>query len=81
MSIVNDEARDDNLSEHEGLEALSKNPPNKPTLNVKAAEILSEQGEMVFARVEGGGKATCLPKSLRGVAMSSAHARPSNICA
>ncbi len=63
MSIVNDEARDDNLSEHEGLEALSKNPPNKPTLNVKAAEILSEQGEMVFARVEGEAL-TEVPKDL-----------------
>ena len=63
MSIVNDEARDDNLSEHEGLDALSKTPPNKPTLNVKAAEILSEQGEMVFARVEGEAL-TEVPKDL-----------------
>ena len=63
MSIVNDEARDDNLAEHEGLEALSKTPPNKSTLNVKAAEILSEQGEMVFARVEGEAL-TEVPKDL-----------------
>ena len=59
MSIVNDEASDDNLSEHEGLEAPSKTP----VLNVKAAEIPSEQREMVFALVEGEAL-TEVPKAL-----------------
>ena len=63
MSIVNDEARDDNLSEHEGLEAPSKTPPKNPVLNVKAAEISSEQREMVFALVEGEAL-TEVPKDL-----------------
>ena len=63
MSIVNDEARDDNLSEHEGLEAPSKTPSESPVLNVKAAEIPSEQKEMVFALVEGEAL-TEVPKDL-----------------
>jgi len=63
LSIVNDEARDDNLSEHEGLEAPSKTPSIKPTLNVKPAEIPSVQGEMVFALVEGEAL-TEVPKDL-----------------
>ena len=63
MSIVNDEARDDNLSEHEGLEAPSKTPSENPVLNVKAAEIRSEQREMVFALVEGEAL-TEVPKDL-----------------
>ena len=63
MSIVNDEARDDNLSEHEGLEAPSKIPSKNPVLNVKAAEIPSEQREMVFALVEGEAL-TEVPKDL-----------------
>lgn len=63
MSIVNDEASDDNLSEHEGLEAPSKTPSKNPVLNVKAAEIPSEQREMVFALVEGEAL-TEVPKDL-----------------
>ena len=63
MSIVNDEASDDNLSEHEGLEAPSKTPSKKPVLNVKAAEIPSGQREMVFALVEGEAL-TEVPKDL-----------------
>ena len=63
MSIVNDEARDDNLSEHEELEAPSKTPSKNPVLNVKAAEIPSEQREMVFALVEGEAL-TEVPKDL-----------------
>ena len=63
MSIVNDEARDDNLSEHEGLEAPSKTPSKNLVLNVKAAEIPSEQREMVFALVEGEAL-TEVPKDL-----------------
>ena len=63
MSIVNDEARDDNLSEHEGLEAPSKTPSKTPVLNVKTAEIRSEQREMVFALVEGEAL-TEVPKDL-----------------
>ena len=63
MSIVNDEARDDNLSENEGLEAPSKTPSKNPVLNVKAAEIPSEQREMVFALVEGEAL-TEVPKDL-----------------
>ena len=63
MSIVNDEASDDNLSEHEGLEAPSKIPSKNPVLNVKAAEISSEQREMVFALVEGEAL-TEVPKDL-----------------
>ena len=63
MSIVNDEARDDNLSEHEGLEAPSKTPSKSPVLNVKAAEIPSGQREMVFALVEGEAL-TEVPKDL-----------------
>ena len=63
MSIVNDEASDDNLSEHEGLEAPSKTPSENPILNVKAAEIPSEQREMVFALVEGEAL-TEVPKDL-----------------
>ena len=59
MSIVNDEARDDNLSEHEGLEAPSKTS----ALNAKAAEIPSGQREMVFALVEGEAL-TEVPKDL-----------------
>ena len=59
MCIVNDESRDDNLSEYEGLEAPSKNP----ALNAKAAEIPSEQREMVFALVEGEAL-TEVPKDL-----------------
>ena len=63
MSIVNDEARDDNLSEHEGLEAPSKTPSKNSALNVKAAEMPSEQKEMVFALVEGEAL-TEVPKDL-----------------
>ena len=63
MSIVNDEASDDKLSEHEGLEAPSKTPSENPILNVKAAEIPSEQREMVFALVEGEAL-TEVPKDL-----------------
>jgi len=63
LSIVNDEARDDNLSEHEGPEAPSKTPSKNPVLNVKAAEIPSEQREMVFALVEGEAL-TEVPKDL-----------------
>jgi len=63
LSIVNDEARDDNLSENEGLEAPSKTPSKNPVLNVKAAEIPSEQREMVFALVEGEAL-TEVPKDL-----------------
>ncbi len=63
MSIVNDEARDDNLSEHEGLEAPSKTPSKNSALNVKAAEMPSEQRDMVFALVEGEAL-TEVPKDL-----------------
>ena len=63
MSIVNDESRDDNLSEYEGLEAPSKTPSKNPALNAKAAEIPSEQREMVFALVEGEAL-TEVPKDL-----------------
>ncbi len=63
MSIVNDEARDDNLSANEGLETLSKTPTKNRTLNVKASQGRPEQEEMVFALVEGEAL-TEVPKDL-----------------
>lgn len=63
MSIVNDETRDDNLSASEGLEAPSKTPSKKRTLNVPPAQSLPEQEEMVFALVEGEAL-TEVPKDL-----------------
>tara|TARA_B100000427_G_C15415941_1_gene554155 strand:- start:51 stop:968 length:918 start_codon:yes stop_codon:yes gene_type:complete len=63
LSIVNDEARDDNLSANEGLETLSKTPTKNRTLNVKASQGRPEQEEMVFALVEGEAL-TEVPKDL-----------------
>lgn len=63
MSIVNDEARDDNLSANEGLETLSKTPTKNRTLNVAASQGRPEQEEMVFALVEGEAL-TEVPKDL-----------------
>ena len=63
MSIVNDEARDDNLSANEGLETLSKTPKKNRTLNVSASQGRPEQEEMVFALVEGEAL-TEVPKDL-----------------
>ena len=63
MSIVNDEARDDNLSANEGLETLSKTPTKNRTLNVTASQGRPEQEEMVFALVEGEAL-TEVPKDL-----------------
>ena len=63
MSIVNDEARDDNLSANEGLETLSKIPKKNRTLNVSASQGRPEQEEMVFALVEGEAL-TEVPKDL-----------------
>ena len=63
LSIVNDEARDDNLSANEGLETLSKTPTKNRTLNVTASQGRPEQEEMVFALVEGEAL-TEVPKDL-----------------
>ena len=63
LSIVNDEARDDNLSANEGLETLSKTPTKNRTLNVAASKTRPEQEEMVFALVEGEAL-TEVPKDL-----------------
>ena len=63
LSIVNDEARDDNLSANEGLETLSKTPTKNRTLNVAASQGRPEQEEMVFALVEGEAL-TEVPKDL-----------------
>ena len=63
MSIVNDEARDDNLSANEGRETLSETPSKNRTLNVAASQKQPEQEEMVFALV-GGEALTEVPKDL-----------------
>ncbi len=63
LSIVNDEARDDNLSANEGLETLSKTPTKNRTLNVTVSQGRPEQEEMVFALVEGEAL-TEVPKDL-----------------
>ena len=63
LSIVNDEARDDNLSANEGRETLSETPSKNRTLNVAASQKQPEQEEMVFALV-GGEALTEVPKDL-----------------
>ena len=63
MIIVNDDARDDDLSEQEGLEVLSKTPSIKSTLNVKDSQSTSEEEEKIFALIEGKAL-TEIPKDL-----------------
>ena len=64
MIIVNDDARDDDLSEQEGLEVLSKTPSIKSTLNVKDLQSTSEEEEeKIFALIEGKAL-TEIPKDL-----------------
>ena len=63
MIIVNDDARDDDLSEQEGLEVLSKTPLIKSTLNVTDSQSSSEEEEKIFALIEGKAL-TEIPKDL-----------------
>ena len=63
MSIVNEETRDDNLSINEGDDSLSKPPAQIHNSRSRDLQNLPEQGEMVFALVEGEAM-TEVPKDL-----------------
>ena len=63
MSIVNEENRDDNLLIGEGDDTLSKEPPKTHNSSSIDSQKLPEQGEMVFALVEGEAM-TEIPKDL-----------------
>ena len=63
MIIVNEETRDDNLSINEGDDTLSKPPAQIHNSRFRDLQNLPEQGEMVFAMVEGEAM-TEVPKDL-----------------
>ena len=63
LSIVNEETRDDNLSISEGGDTLSKTLTQSQNSNARDSQNMPEQGEMVFALVEGEA-ITEVPKDL-----------------
>ena len=63
MSIVNQETRDDNLLIGEGDDNLSKDSTKTHNSSSRDSQKLPEQGEMVFALVEGEAM-TEIPKDL-----------------
>ena len=63
MSIVNQETRDDNLLIGEGDDTLSKDSIKNHNFSSRDSQKLPEQGEMVFALVEGEAM-TEIPKDL-----------------
>ena len=63
MSIVNEENRDDSLLIGEGDDTLSKDSTKNHNFSSRDSQKLPEQGEMVFALVEGEAM-TEIPKDL-----------------